>query len=128
MAKKALADTLLASLDVKLAPLGRFAARRLFGGHGLYLDDVIFALLFRDALYLRVDERNRADFENAGMAPFSYRKADGRTISTTYWSCPAEVLQDPAKLRRWVMLARQASRERKPVARSRSRAPGGRVR
>lgn len=49
----------------------------MFGGCGLYLDGLIFALVIRDGLYLRADELNRAAFEAAGMKPFSYRTRHG---------------------------------------------------
>ena len=35
----------VADLDAKLAPLGHFRARPMFGGYGLYLDGVIFGLI-----------------------------------------------------------------------------------
>ncbi len=108
---------LIKALDARLAPLGHFRARRMFGGHGLYLDDTIFGLIIWDRLWLRVDDRNRADFEKAGMEPFTYEREDGRQISMTYWSCPPKVLKDAALLRDWVAKAKAASAERKTAAR-----------
>jgi DNA transformation protein len=123
MAKSDPTETkLIAELDAKLAPLGHFRARRMFGGQGLYLDDVIFGLIFGNRLYLRVGDRNRADFEQAGMEPFTYQGAEGRTISITYWTCPPAVLKDGAKLRQWAKLARQASAERKTARKPRNSA------
>lgn len=114
MAKKpAPIPKLIADLDAKLAPLGHFLAKRMFGGHGVYLDDVVFGLIFWDKLWLRVDDRNRADFEKAGMEPFTYEKSGGKPISITYWECPAKVLKDGKKLRDWVAKSKAASAERK---------------
>ena len=104
---------LIKDLDAKLAPVGHFQARRMFGGMGVYLDDVIFGLLFDGTLWLRVDDRNRADFEKAGMEPFTYEKSDGKQISITYWECPTKVLKDGKLLGEWVKKARAASAERK---------------
>ena len=104
---------LIKDLDAKLAPVGHFQARRMFGGMGVYLDDVIFGLIFDGTLWLRVDDRNRADFEQAGMAPFTYEKSDGKQISITYWECPAKVLKDGKLLRDWVAKSKAASAERK---------------
>jgi DNA transformation protein len=53
-----------------LSPLGSTRAARMFGGHGLYIDDLCVALVFRDALYLKVNEANRAAFEAAHCKPF----------------------------------------------------------
>lgn len=104
---------LIKDLDAKLAPLGHFHSKRMFGGQGVYLDDVIFGLLFGGELWLRVDDRNRADFEKAGMEPFTYERSDGKQVSITYWSCPPKVLRDGKLLQAWVARSRAASAERK---------------
>ncbi len=51
-----------------LAPLGPVTARRMFGGFGITLDGVMFALIADDVLYLKVDDRTRPDYEAAGAA------------------------------------------------------------
>ena len=56
-----------------LAALGPVTARRMFGGFGIYLDGVMFALIADDILYLKVDDRTRPDYEAAGSAPFRPR-------------------------------------------------------
>jgi DNA transformation protein and related proteins len=52
----------------QLADLGRVTSRKMFGGIGLYCDDVFFGIVSRDALFLKVDDRTRADYEAAGMS------------------------------------------------------------
>ena len=52
---------------------GGIAARRMFGGAGLFRDGTMFALVHDDTLYFRTDAGNAADFVAAGMAPFSLR-------------------------------------------------------
>jgi hypothetical protein len=42
-----------------LAPLGEVRAKRMFGGYGLYVDDVFIAIVSGDALYMKVDEQTR---------------------------------------------------------------------
>jgi DNA transformation protein len=110
---------LVEELDIKLAPLGHFRALRMFSGYGLYLDGAIFGLVARDRLWLRVDDRSRPDFQKAGMEPFAYSR-DGKSVSLTYFRCPAPVLADPPKLRKWAKEARRASVERMKPARKRS--------
>ena len=39
-----------------LGAAGRVAARRMFGGYGLYCDGVMFALIADDVLYLKADD------------------------------------------------------------------------
>ena len=129
MAKKPanpIASDLIAQLDKKLAPLGHVRARRMFSGYGVYLDGVVFALLLREKLLLRVDDLNRPDFVKAGMKPFSYtRPSSGKVIVVeSYYQCPDAVLADGAKLRRWAKEARRASAERnkkKPAKKKASR-------
>ncbi|WP_395022649.1 TfoX/Sxy family protein [Dongia sp.] len=120
-----LQQKLVDEIDAKLAPLGHFRARPMFGGYGLYLDGVIFGLVAWDRLWLRVDDRSRPDFEQAGMPPFAYSRG-GASVSLSYFRCPDPVLGDSAKLRKWVREARRASVER-PKPR-RKRPPAGRSR
>jgi hypothetical protein len=48
-----------------LSAVGRVAARRMFGGYGVYCDGTMFALVADDVLYLKVDDGNRGEFERA---------------------------------------------------------------
>jgi len=45
-------------------------AHKMFGGVGLYADDVFFGILAADTLYLKVDDTNRGQYEAAGMDAF----------------------------------------------------------
>jgi DNA transformation protein len=103
----------------RVAPL---SMRAMFGGVGLYSDGVFFALIDDDTVFFKVDERNRADFEAAGMKPFR-PFGDDRT-SMQYYELPAEVLEDREDLRRWVRGALQAALG-KAAGRSARRPPAG---
>jgi DNA transformation protein len=46
-----------------LAPAGRARARRMFGGHGLYVDDLFVALVLGDNLYLKADALSAPRFD-----------------------------------------------------------------
>jgi DNA transformation protein len=54
-----------------LQPLGGVRARRMFGGWGIYKDGVMFALIARDQLYLKVDDDNRAAYDAADLPYFT---------------------------------------------------------
>lgn len=58
------------SVVARLSTLGVITSRPLFGGHGLYWRETIFAILFRDRLYLKVDEQSKGDYLTRGMGPF----------------------------------------------------------
>jgi DNA transformation protein len=109
-----------------LAPLGAVRARRMFGGHGLYVADVFVALIADDRLYMKVDEQSRAAFERAGCEPFAYSRRDRDAVTLGYWSAPEEALDSPGAMAPWARLAlaaalraqaqRPASAPRKTVA------------
>ena len=50
-----------------LEPLGPVSARRMFGGYGIYLDGMMFALVADDILYLKVDGESRSEFTAVGL-------------------------------------------------------------
>ena len=103
----------------KLQALGPVVSRRMFGGVGFYLDGVFFALMMGDRLYFKVDDRNRRDFEAAGMEPFVPFK--DRQASTSYFEVPERVLQSRALLKSWgakALAAARAAPARKPRKRS----------
>ena len=87
-----------------LAPLGAVRAKRMFGGHGLYCDELFFALIAADRLYLKVDTATRPAFEHAGCEPFVY-DAKRKAVAMSYLSVPAEAMESPALMQPW---ARQA--------------------
>ena len=49
-----------AELEDLFAPIGHVSVRRMFGGHGVYADGVIFALETGGVVYLKTDAETRA--------------------------------------------------------------------
>ena len=45
-----------------LRPLGQPRAKRMFGGYGLYLDDLFIAIIADEQLFLKADAATRAAF------------------------------------------------------------------
>ncbi|QLG88826.1 TfoX/Sxy family protein [Chitinibacter bivalviorum] len=85
----------------QLQPLGHLRAKAMFGGHGLYCDEIFFAIVVDDVLYVKVDEHNRPRFLAAELAPFSYSMKDGRTMSMSYYPLPESALEERAELLDW---------------------------
>ncbi len=106
------AQSLIRKLETVTAPLGEFRARPMFGGHGLYLDGLMFGLIAYDRLYLKTDAVSRPDFEAAKSKPFSYEARGRPVVITSYWLCPPPALRDRS-LRDWVEKAYAAARRRK---------------
>jgi DNA transformation protein len=91
-----------------LGALGSARSRRMFGGHGLYVDDLFVALVIGAQLYLKVDAETRPRFEAAGCRPFVYGKAE-QVVALSYWSAPEEATESPAAMLPWARLAQAAA-------------------
>jgi DNA transformation protein and related proteins len=85
----------------RLSPLGALEVRRLFSGLSLYCDGVIFALVFRDRIYLKADDETREIFEAEGMEPFQPRA--GRK-PMPYYTLPDQAMDDDGELLEWARL------------------------
>lgn len=92
-----------------LADHGAISIKRMFGGAGLFCNDLMFALETAGVVYFKADDTNRPDFEKAGTRPFSY-EAKGKLRETSYWRVPDDVVAEPDDLRSWGVEAIEASR------------------
>ena len=90
---------------------GPVQARRMFGGAGLYLKGLFFAIIADDVLYLKVNDSNRNDFKQAGMEPF--RPYGNDSYAMQYYQVPAEVLEDTELLKKWAQKALSAAAQMK---------------
>lgn len=84
----------------QLSSLSYIKSRRMFGGIGLYSDDLFFALIADDTLYFKVDDSNRAEYERRGSKPFC-PFPDKSEFSMSYYDVPADLLEDADELARW---------------------------
>ena len=103
-----------------LAPLGAVRTRRMFGGHGFYVDDLFIALIAGERLYLKADPLTRPAFEAAGCTPFVY-DAGLKSVTVGYFSAPDEAIESPPLMQPWARLALAAAlraRATKPRAAS----------
>lgn len=109
-----------------LAPLGQISVRRMFGGHGVYCDDLFIAILHDGTLWLKTDAESRERFEHAGGEPFEYRRK-GETASLGFHSPPPEALESPPEMLVWARLAMQAALRarsaKRPVRRKQAATP-----
>ncbi len=96
---------------------GPVTVRRMFGGHGVFRDGLMFALVVDDALYLKADEQNRVMFESCGLPRFDYARR-GKRVSLSYYLAPGDALEDPLTLAEWARPAFDAALRG-------TRAPGG---
>jgi len=89
--------------------------RPMFGGLTFFAEGRAFALASQDVLYFKVDDSNRPDFESAGMGPFLPFGDPAKPMQ--YYELPAEVLEDPEELARWMGKAINVAAKAKPKAR-----------
>lgn len=104
-----------------LSPLGEITARRMFGGHAMYCEGIVFALIADNVLYLKVDDSTRPRFEALGLPAFQPFK-DGR-MSVRYCQAPPAFFEDVDVMQEWGRAAVEVSRRtpaKKPRKKSRS--------
>ncbi len=108
----------------QLAPLGQIHTRAMFGGHCLYCDGFVFALLAHQTLYLKVDDVNRPAFAARGLEPF--RPFEDQNMTMSYYAAPADTFESEDGLREWaggaVAASRRAKQAKPKAARKANRA------
>ena len=89
-----------AQLEQQLEPLG-IRARDMFGGHGLFKDDIMFAIVDSEGrLYLRADGSTAMAFEAAGSTQHA---------RMPYWEVPEPIREDSEQLREWAATAAEVA-------------------
>lgn len=91
-----------------LEPFGAVRARRMFGGYGLYHQDLMFGLVADGILYLKADEESVSWFRDAGLSPFQYMKK-GRPVRLSYFAAPEEIFEDADAAVLWASRAWEAA-------------------
>ena len=90
------------------------AAKRMFGGYGLFRDGLMFGLVADSTLYFKVDAQNKPDFEARELEPFTY-EAKGKPMQMSYCRAPEEVLDNAEEMLIWAEGAYGAAlRSQKP--------------
>jgi DNA transformation protein len=92
-----------------LAGFGTTQARRMFGGVGIFRDDLMFGLVSGDVLYLKADDTTRHQFESRGLKQFSYVR-QGKPCHLSYYEVPAAALDDADTMQEWASQAYAVAR------------------
>ena len=80
----------------------------MFGGHGVFHEGLMFALVADDVLYLKADDASVDAFHRLGLGPFVDDKA-GELMAMSYYLAPESILDDPEEARAWAALAFEAA-------------------
>lgn len=96
------------SLHDLFAGLGPVQVRRMFGGHGVFHDGLMCALVADGTLFLKTDAQTAAHFDAQGLAPFCLRRGDRQT-PTSYRQAPESIFEDRQEARIWTRRAFEAA-------------------
>ncbi len=92
---------------------GPVSVRRMFGGEGIFADDVMIALVTSDdQMYLKTSDETRPAFKAEKCKPFSFKKG-GKTVDTAYFAVPDRLLDDPEEFAVWARRAHAVAKAAK---------------
>jgi DNA transformation protein len=104
-----MSSTLIDSFLDLLAPLGGVEAKRMFGGHGIMKQGIMFALESRGRLFIKTDELNRSVFVDAGCEPFNPHGPNRRKVVLPYFQPPESAFANAQKMKPWATLGWEAA-------------------
>lgn len=82
------------SIRELFSQFGSVSVRRMFGGHGVFADGMMFAIEQDGELYLKADDLTIPKLAAENSEPFVY-KAKGREIALSYWKLPERLYDEP---------------------------------
>jgi DNA transformation protein len=83
-----------------LQTIGPVYAKKMFGGHGIFLEGLMFALIADNELFLKADTESEDEFRERGLQPFTYNKK-GKLIKMSYYQAPEEAMEDSDMMNEW---------------------------
>lgn len=119
-----MSSTLLDSFLDLLAPLGGVEAKRMFGGHGIMKQGIMFALESRGRLFIKTDEMNQAVFVEAGCERFNPHGPGRRKVMMPYFEPPENAFINPQKMKLWATLGWEAAQrafQKRPASRKKTK-------
>ena len=75
-------------------PLGTIKSRSMFGGFGIFADDIMFALVVNDKLHIKLGKSYSLHFEDKNSKPHIYRRRGFPSV-TKYHSVPEHLWETP---------------------------------
>ena len=80
--------------------IGPVNAKPMFGGYGIFLDGLMFALISDGLLYLKADTENKGSFIKNNLTTFTYMKK-GKECHLSYFQSPEDALEDTNIMYSW---------------------------
>ena len=86
----------------QLQELSELECRRMFGGYGLYQDEVFFGIIFKGKLYFKTDAESADPYLKFGMKPF---RPNAKQTLKRYYEVPVDIVEDRDRLATWAKKA-----------------------
>jgi len=87
-----------------LQSVGPVNAKAMFGGHGIFLEGLMFGLIADNVFYLKVDKETEGAFKAKGLEAFTYSKK-GKEYKMSYYQAPEEAMEDADEMNIWANTA-----------------------
>ena len=95
--------------------------KRMFGGAGIFWDEVMIGLISDERIYLKADASTKADFEAEGSRPFVFTQKSGDIVAMSYLELPERLYDEPDEMRNWALSARAVALRAKNSKKSSAR-------
>jgi len=116
----AVSESYLAFVIEQLEGLRGVVTKRMFGGIGIYRNEMFFAVIDNDTLFFKVDDELRQRYRSAGMPAFA--PMPGKPAMEGYYQVPPDVLEDAARLDEWARASIAVAGKKPAKKRSRVKA------
>jgi DNA transformation protein len=83
----------------QLSAWGGIEVKRMFGGAGLYRDGLMFALVARNSVFLKVDDTNRDKYVKLGSKQL--RPFESKATVLSFYELPVDVFEDSDEFVKW---------------------------
>lgn len=101
-----------------LAGIPNIRSRRMFGGFGIYKEDLMIGLIANGVLYFKADAKTIPDFEAHESQPFAYDAKDRKKVTLSYWAVPESIMNHREEIERWTQAAFEAAQRSKAGTKS----------
>ena len=102
MSKVKNTDSYIAYTKELLKPFGECEFKKMFGSMGIFKEGIAFGGIMENVFRLKVDDTNRADYEEQGMGPW---QIPGKKMVMSYYEVPIEIMEDSKALILWAQKA-----------------------
>ncbi len=73
-------------------------SKKMFGGIGVFKDDVMFGMVYDGVAYLKATEEMSGEYVEDG---YQFEPPFGRRMKMPYWNVPEELLRDRERFSEW---------------------------